>query len=541
MKSIFKITGILVVAIPVLIGSCKKGPDLNILNTGNFGDNSMALRDATDIRMGAAISYSPFLNDQGYSAIVKRDFDAVTFEFHMKHQAIVQDNGALNFTNTDALVAAVGAQEIFGHTLAWHDNVNSNYLKAYSGLILPSAPESLLNGNFEGGGPANFNNWATYNAQNGSTVSVTTVASEVRSGRAMKVINLVGEPANQWKVQVASDLFSTVSGKQYRVTYYVKAASGTGSIRLSTQTSGGGSAQYQGDQSIPSSAFTQISWQFTANSPQTRILFDMAASLNTYFIDDASVKEVIPVPSGAQVAAKLDTALGVFITGMVNHYKNKVREWDVVNEAVSPNGAFRVTANSGDIQDIANKPNFLMWSDFLGRDYPLKAFNYAKAADPTADLYINDFGLETSAAKTDSLIALVNELKGKGAKIDGIGTQMHVSWNSSIAGIDRMMQKLGATGLKIRISELDIRTIIGGAAPKPTPELMGYQAAMAKYIVDSYKKYIPAAQRSGITVWGVVDKFSWLYNNGKEFPLFYDNDYNKKPAYAALLQGLQQQ
>jgi endo-1,4-beta-xylanase len=52
--------------------------------------------------------------------------------------------------------------------------------------------------------------------------------------------------------------------------------------------------------------------------------------------------------------------------------------------------------------------------------------------------------------------------------------------------------------------------------------------------------HIPPAQRGGITVWGVVDKFSWLYNNGAEYPLLYDNNYNKKPAYAAVLQGLKQ-
>ena len=168
----------------------------------------------------------------------------------------------------------------------------------------------------------------------------------------------------------------------------------------------------------------------------------------------------------------------------------------------------------------------------------MKAFKYAQETDPTAELYINDYELESNTEKLDSLIAFVKELKSQGAKVDGIGTQMHISRNTSTPGIDNMMQKLAATGLKIRISELDVKSMAGTAAPQPTPELLGYQALMCKYVVASYLKYIPAAQQAGITIWGVNDKNSWLYNDGKEYPLLYDNNYNKKPAYGGMLQGL---
>lgn len=101
-----------------------------------------------------------------------------------------------------------------------------------------------------------------------------------------------------------------------------------------------------------------------------------------------------------------------------------------------------------------------------------------------------------------------------------------------------MMQKLAASGLKIRISELDVKTVVGSAAGGPTPQLLAYQAVTFKYTVASYIKYIPAAQRAGITIWGINDKNSWLYNNGAEYPLLYDNNYNKKPAYSGVLQAL---
>lgn len=536
MKKAFLKSGFAILASAAILASCKKTVEVNILDTGDFSDTSTPLKDATDIPIGVAVDYNPMLNDAKYAEVVKRDFDAVTFSYHMKHGAIVQDNGAMNFTNTDALVAAVGNLGIFGHTLGWHQNQNASYLKNYAGIVLPAAVENLANPGFEAGNATSFNNWAVYNSGNPagtSTITVGSGANEVRTGtRSMKIINPTGYPGNQWRVQIASDLYNTVNGREYVFSYWVKAATAGGSIRLSTQTSGGGSAQYQGDQNI-GTTFQQITWTFTANSPQTRVLFDAGQAANTYYIDDASLKEVIAAPSGAQVANKLDTALGNFITGIVNRYEGKVRAWDVVNELFTDDGVIRNNTNTS-----ITATDVLVWSNYLGRDYALKAFNYAKAADPTADLYINDYNLEIRPRKLDSLIAFVNELKTKGAKVDGIGTQMHIAWNTPLAGIDQMFQKLAATGLKIRISELDVKTVMTSAAKKPTPQLLGYQAEMVRYVVSSYLKHIPKAQQAGITIWGVNDRNSWLYNNGAEYPLLYDNDYNKKPSYAGFLQGL---
>lgn len=517
----------------LILSACSKMKDVGILNTNDFSDTATAIKDAADIPVGVAIDFPTMINNAAYSAIVKRDFDRVTFGYHMKHGAIVKDNGTMDFTNTDALVASVGTMDIFGHTLGWHANQNATWLKSYSGLVIPAAAELLANPGFELGGTG-LSNWATYNAQNGSTVGPTSNAGEFRSGtRAMKVVANVGEPSNQWKVQVASDLFTTEAGKQYAITYYVKAASGTGSIRMSTQTSGGGSAQYQGDQSIPSSGFTLITWTITANSPQTRILFDMGANVNTYFIDDVSVKEVIPAPSGSQIALKLDTALGTFITTTVNRYKAKVKAWDVVNELLDDNGNLRNNANS---PTPSGATDWLVWSNYLGRDYAYKAFKYAEAADPTAVLFINDYNLESKPVKLDSLIKMVTELKGRGAKVDGIGTQMHITRFTTYDGIDKMFQKLAATGLKIHVSELDVKI---NPAAVPTYSLTqmeeNYQAQMYNYVVASYLRNIPKAQQFGITIWGVTDNTSWIYNSGKEFPLLYNSNYGRKQAYAGVV------
>ncbi|MEO6733399.1 MAG: endo-1,4-beta-xylanase [Ferruginibacter sp.] len=518
----------------LVFSACTKKKEAGTLNTANISDTTIALKDATDITMGVAVDYPAMVTNSSYSFVAKRDFDRVTFGYHMKHGAIVRDNGTMDFTNTDALVNAVGTMDIFGHVLGWHANQNATYLKNNSGLVATSATENLGNPGFETGG---LTGWSVLNS-NGATASATTSAGEFRSGTtAMKVVNPTAWPGNQWKVKIASMLVATTAGKQYDISYWVKAATAGGSLRLSTQDqTGGGSARYQGDQII-GTTFSQVTWTITANSSQTRFLFDMGQAANTYYIDDASFKEVIAVPGGAQIVSKLDVALGNFITTIVTRYKSKVKAWDVINELFDDNGNLRNNSNTN-----ITSADVLVWSNYLGRDYALKAFNYAQAADPAALLFINDYNLETKPAKLDSLIAMVAELKGKGAKIDGIGTQMHIAWNVGYDGIDKMMQKLAATGLKIHVSELDIRinpSLYGVFIL--TPLESNYQAEMYKYVVRSYLKYIPKAQQFGITIWGVSDNPSWLYNSGKDFPLLYNADFTKKQAYAGVLSALKGQ
>ncbi|MGC8751774.1 endo-1,4-beta-xylanase [Hydrotalea sp.] len=525
-----------------LVG-CKK-MEVGIMNTGNYTDTSTYIKDAATadgFPFGLAIDYAPMMNNPVYSGTVAREATSVTFTYQMKHGAIVQNDGSLNYTNTDALVnkcVSAGLQ-IYGHTLGWHQNQNATYLKNYAGITIPAATELLANPGFELGAATTFSNWSTYNAANGATISVTTTPSQVHSGtRAMMVVNPVANPGSQWKVQVASDLFNTVVGQQYTISYWVYAASTGGSIRLSTQTSGGGSAQYQADQNIGTS-WQLVTWTITANSTQTRILFDMGQAANTYYIDDASVKQVVTAPSGSQIAVKLDSALYNFITNTVTRYKGVVKAWDVINELFADNGTLRNNSNT-----TTTGSDVLVWSNYMGNTYALHAFQYAQAADPDALLFINDYSLESNSVKLDSLISYVKFLKANGAKVDGIGTQMHIAWNITYAGIDAMFQKLAATGLLIRISELDIRINPNDKTGfTPNQLFYGYQADMYNYVVNSYLKYIPKAQRYGITVWGVDDPESWIVTtqNKVDYPLLFNANFGKKPAYTGMLNALKTQ
>ena len=534
---------LLLMAQAVFLFSCKKNdslgaPDNPVVPTPppTTIDSATPLKDAANFPIGVAISYTPILNDAKYSAIVKRDFDAVTYDYHMKHGAVVKDDGTLDFTRPDQMMQALGNVEVFGHTLGWHQNQNASYLKTFSGLNQSTSAEMLTNPGFE----SSLNNWSIFNTGDPSgsaTIALSNAVSEIHSGNsAVKVMNPTAYTGSQWKVQMASQLVPTEVGKQYIISYWIKAATANGSIRISIQDQNTGNAQYQSDQIIGTS-WQKISWTFTASSLQTRFLLDMGQTANTYFIDDASFKEILPPQNGPQVAVLLDQALNNFITGMVGHYKSNVKAWDVINELFAEDGSIR---NHSNTPTAAN--DVFVWSHYMGKDFALKAFNYAKAADPNALLYINDYNLESSSAKLNALVALVAELKSQGAKIDGIGTQMHISTSTSQSGIDQMMQKLAATGLKVRVSELDVRVGNGGAAGTPPgAAALSSQAAMYKYVVSSYLKNVPESQRAGITVWGLTDNTSWLYNNGTDYPLLFTQAYFKKPAYISFLQALKGQ
>lgn len=528
----------------ILFCSCKKSND----STGTtppptpvppaVSDTSGVLKDAADFDIGFAVDYSPFMNNSAYRAVVAREADNVTFGYNMKHGAIVKDNGSFDFTNADAMynTATAAGLKVYGHTLVWHENQNATYLNSLTaGSANDAAPDILMNGGFETNSGGNFSNWSVYN-WNGATFSVGSGTDEVHSGSAsLKIVNPNNFPTDQWKVQIASDLFKTTVGTSYKVSFWIKSSAASGSGRLSTQPT----AQYQSDFST-STGWQQITWTFAAKDTETRILFDMAAVSNTYFIDDVTVRDATPVvpADGSKVAAAVDSAMSKFIRAMLTHYAGKVKAWDVVNEPMADgNSGLRTSANT----PASNATDRFFWSDYLGRDYALKAFKYAKAADPNALLFINDYNLEYNSAKLDSLINYVSELKRKGAQIDGIGTQMHISINTSKSGIDNMFQKLAATGLKIRVSELDVRINPNNSAGfVPTSALFSTQADMYKYVVQSFLKNVPASQRYGITVWGVNDGGSWIITSQKQtdYPLLFDDNFKKKPAYYSFLLGL---
>jgi endo-1,4-beta-xylanase len=517
--------------------SCKKNRDIGSFNQGNFTDTSGTLKAAASFPIGMAIDYALFKNNAAYRNTIAREADQVTFGYQLKHGAIVKDDGSFDYSKADELVnlsTAAGLQ-VFGHTLTWHQNQNGNYLRSLTiGGSGPSAVNLLPTGSFEAGtgttgtGSTLFTGW---NVLIGGTGAGTFNAVAGNSSARALEANITTPGANAYDIQAIGSNWTATVGTQYKVSIDIKASVTGGKVRLVNQNN-----QYQQFDITPGTSWATYSWTLTAleGSPILRLNFPNAG---VYDIDNITITDatVAPAPNAGQIATAVDTAMSRFIRNTVTRYAGRIKAWDVVNEPMS-DGTGAVRTNSG-----TTTGDIFYWSQYLGRDYAVKAFKYAKAADPNALLFINDYNLESDNVKLDSLIAYVAELKVKGAQIDGIGTQMHINLGPDYGGIQNMFKKLAATGLKIRISELDVRVNQNNTTNfTPSSQVLAYEAAMYQFVLESYFRFVPAAQRYDVTIWGVADPDSWYVTTQSraEFPLLFDANYAKKPAYGAFLKAL---
>lgn len=213
------------------------------------------------------------------------------------------------------------------------------------------------------------------------------------------------------------------------------------------------------------------------------------------------------------------------IQTVVEHYKDRIAAWDVVNEAFNDDGTLRKS----------------IWLEHLGPDYVARCFRYAREADPNVKLFYNDYGQESSPKKLTAILAMAADFKRRGIPIDGIGLQMHTNIYHPADQIENAIQQTVATGLLVHLSELDVR-INPGKKPELTPTESLWQRQKEKFasIVRTYKTVVPKEQQHGITLWNISDGDSWIPNFCKcpDYPLPFDQKYAKKPAYDGIIDGL---
>lgn len=230
-------------------------------------------------------------------------------------------------------------------------------------------------------------------------------------------------------------------------------------------------------------------------------------------------------------SAAFEALIRDYIHTVVGRYKGRIKSWDVVNEAF------------GEETGTLRPGTFL---SRMGPDYIARCFVYAHQADPDALLFYNDFGMEYDSLKLSAVIAMVNDFRKRGIPIHGIGLQCHTQIGyASYAGFRRMFDECAKTGLLVHISELDV-TVNGnmednkGKATAFDPDLALAQKERVRFVVDCYT-HLPAECRFAITTWGVSDKDSWLRNWAgpkNEWPLLFDDTYQRKPCYYGFLEGL---
>jgi len=135
---------------------------------------------------------------------------------------------------------------------------------------------------------------------------------------------------------------------------------------------------------------------------------------------------------------------------------------------------------------------------------------------------------------------MVADFKTRGIPIHGIGLQLHTNSAQSDANLVTAINTAAQTGLQIHISELDISlNKDNNQSLVLTDVLSALQAAKYKVIVKTFAA-LPASQRYGITTWNVGDADSWIRGtyNRPDWPLPFDDNYSRKPAYQGILDGL---
>jgi len=216
---------------------------------------------------------------------------------------------------------------------------------------------------------------------------------------------------------------------------------------------------------------------------------------------------------------------------VVGRYKGKIHGWDVVNEAVDEDGTMRKSP----------------WQIGIGDDYVAKAFEFAREADPGAELYYNDFNLE-KPAKRAGVIRLVKELQARKLRIDGIGNQAHWRLDTpSMDEIDTALVELHATGLKVMYTELDINLLPNtprGADPAvANPYANGFpdevQQQLARRYADVFRLFLKHRDAvTRVTFWGLSDGDSWLNRGRMNYPLLWDRQRQPKTAFNAVIDVL---
>ncbi|HZM77788.1 MAG TPA: endo-1,4-beta-xylanase [Candidatus Limnocylindrales bacterium] len=206
------------------------------------------------------------------------------------------------------------------------------------------------------------------------------------------------------------------------------------------------------------------------------------------------------------------------INNVMGHYANNptVKGWDVVNEVINDNSSPQLRQS--------------FWTSNYPGNFVRDAFTFARAADPDAELCINDYSVEgdptQAGTKANRLFQLVQTEKAAGTPIDCVGLQSHFIVGQ-IPNLATSFARWATLGVRVRISELDIRIPLPADATELQTQANNYAS-----VVNACKG---TATCEGITIWGIDDGHSWLPNSccPEGAPLLWDANFAKKPAYDA--------
>ena len=350
-----------------------------------------------------------------------------------------------------------------------------------------------------------------------------------------------------------------------------------GNIKMTVQNGWGGDAESFTGSVLLKEGWTTARFKMTLEQGGNYDFILKPETFNaTLDLKSVSVKKIVKMNSipltPKEKSDTLTWAMNKWISGMMQATEGKVKAWDLINEAVAGegnvNGFYPLqTANE-------NNPDDFFWQDYFTPEMygPIveKAARDAYAAvegTNPADLklFVNDYNLESdwdNNQKVKSLVYWIGVWEKKGqelgynTKIDGIGSQMHISYyenpqtlESKKKGIQNMLKIMAETGKLVRISELDMGYVDAEGNDVTTAQLeklpidkrVAKEKAMAEYykwIIEQYFAIVPTSQQYGICQWCLTDSpASSSWRGGLPVGLWNLN-YQRKPAYGGFAEGL---
>ena len=545
-------------------------------DTYRYLDDYDALKDYIDyskypnFKLGAGTIVNDYLNNQTFRKMINSNFTETVAGNAMKMGSCVDGNGKMNFSTVKNYVntATAAGLNVYGHTLAWHSQQPKGWLlKLLADKPDPDAGEVYTEVAGKDFRTDKNVGWKANESENGYTITF-----DATNG--LKVTTTVSK---SWEVQfVAWDNIILEAGKTYKMTVTLKGSkSGKLDGHIGDWTSNGDGDDKTG---------VNISIPFTTDWVDKEI--SVTPTLNTNFllihvpnyIGDVYIKSIKfegnkPAKMISQTRQEMhDTlvyAMDKWIKGMMDACGGKVKAWDLVNEAISGGGNdgsgnyllqhsknYNPSGNPDATWDVGGDAFY--WQDYMGDlEYVRQACCLARKYGPEdVVLFINDYNLESdwdNNQKVKSLVDWIKKWEADGVtKIDGIGTQMHISCfeneniqNSIKSHITTMFSVMASSGKLCRISELDMGYVRGsdrwGAAIQTTQLTEVEHKKMASFyewIIKEYLRIIPPSQQWGICQWCTTDAPSGGGWRAGEPVGIWDANYYRKHAYAGFVRGL---
>ena len=525
-------------------------------------DGYKALKEYIDytkypnFKLGAGTTVNTYLSNSTYKSMINNNFTETVAGNAMKMASCVDGNGNMNFTNVKKYVNAADKSgiNVYGHTLAWHSQQPKAWLL-----------KLLADKKVEGGEDV-WETVANKDFRSDKTIGWKATESEwgystsFSSTDGLKVTTTKSYP---WQVQFVpmSDIALT-SGKTYTMTMTVK---GTGSGKLDGRVgdwSGGANFSLNFN-----TEWNDVKVEVKPTLDNNFILLHVVNYVGDVYIKNIKFEGYEGQTRPLTQEERHDTlvwAMDKWIKGMMEACDGKVKAWDLVNEAVAGadndrDGYYDLQHSEGYAQgtwDVGGDAFY--WQDHMGDlEYIRQACRLARKYGPEdIVLFINDYNLESDWDNNKKLKSLINWIEkweaDRVTKIDGIGTQMHISCfennthqNNIKKHITQMFQLMANSGKLVRVSELDMGYVRGsnrwGASSKTNELTEAEHKKMAdfyEWIIKEYFRIIPPEQQWGICQWCTTDAPANSGWRGGEPVGIWDINNYRKHVYAGFVRGL---